>query len=90
MGSRVDAKGGKRSVDQLPAKWDSERFTIVDAGNGSIALHSKSHNRFMRMVGCKIDAHGGVRDVDSLPNVWESERFVVKQLSMSEPLTLRE
>ena len=32
--------------DQMPWGWSWERFTVVDAGNGQIALHSAYHNRF--------------------------------------------
>ena len=33
----------------IPDGWTWERFTVVDAGNGEIALHSTIHNRFVRM-----------------------------------------
>ena len=29
IGDSVDAKGGVKDVDQLPARWDCERFTVV-------------------------------------------------------------
>ncbi|CAE7217876.1 unnamed protein product, partial [Symbiodinium necroappetens] len=32
-----------------PAGWTWEQFTVVDGGNGNIALHSAIHNRFVSM-----------------------------------------
>ena len=78
MGENVDAMGGViDSSDDLPPSWDSERLTIVDAGEGEIALHSAAHNRFVRLVGWEVDAKGGTRSVDQLPVEWDSERFTV-------------
>ena len=33
----------------MPDSWAWERFTVVDAGNGKIALHSCYNNRFLQM-----------------------------------------
>ena len=52
-------------------------MTIVDAGEGQIALHSATHNRFVRLIGSEVDARGGTRCVDQLPVEWDSERFTV-------------
>jgi hypothetical protein len=59
-------------VNELPADWDSERFTLVRIRNqpAMIALHSRSHNRFMRLVRDRVDARGGPQDVDFFPNAW--------------------
>ena len=66
------------SKDTLPDDWDSERFTLIDAGDGLVALHSRSHNRFLRLDGqLSVNAKGGLRDKNSLPDCWESERFRV-------------
>ena len=34
-------------ADGLPRGWYWERFVVVDAGNGEIALHNSAHNRFL-------------------------------------------
>ena len=44
------------AADQLPNNWEWERFTLVDAGNGEVALHCKAWNRFVRMSGETLDA----------------------------------
>ena len=36
-----DGCKSEKAVDQLPNDWDAERFTVVDAGNGEVAFHSK-------------------------------------------------
>ena len=52
-----------------------ERFTVVDAGGGLIALYNVKHRRFVRMHSGQVDGGGG--QVDSLPAQWDSERFRV-------------
>ena len=50
--SGCDMRGSsEEAVDQLPSasEWPAERFTVVDAGNGQVAFHSKNSNCFMRM-----------------------------------------
>lgn len=56
-------------------------FTVVDAGNGKIALHNTLHNRFLRL--CRtgsdlkyVNGNGGTKDVSKLPDNWGAERFV--------------
>ena len=44
-----------------------ERFLVVDAGFGKIALHSSAHNRFLRMHRANVDGFGGWKDADKLP-----------------------
>lgn len=61
----------------MPKRWTLEWFTVANAGNGQIALHSKPHNRFVRMN------NGGFMDasspsfVNKLPRGWSWERFTV-------------
>jgi hypothetical protein len=76
-GEDVDGHGGHRELSDLPDDWDAERFTVVDAGPGQIALLSKSHNRFVRVIGDRVDARGGVRGAHDLPDDWGSERLTV-------------
>jgi hypothetical protein len=40
---------GPKRKGVMPKRWTLEWFTVVNAGNGEIALHSKPHNRFVRM-----------------------------------------
>ena len=54
----VDSKGGEKAANELPRGWDGERFTIVDAGGGLIALHSKNNNRFIKMDGGDANVNG--------------------------------
>jgi hypothetical protein len=77
MGDHVDAWGGTMDLDDLPEEWDSERFTLVDAGNGEFALHSATHKRFVRMVDATVDSKGGEKAADELPRGWVCERFTI-------------
>eukprot|EP00439_Symbiodinium_sp_Y106_P073415 s810_g13.t2 len=69
-----------KAADQMPWDWSWERFTVVDAGNGQIALHSAYHNRFVRMnhAGMDASAHKAASD---LPKEWGWEPFVVRYLA---------
>jgi hypothetical protein len=46
-GNTVDCGGGVKAPNALPFEWGSERFLVVDAGNGRIALYSPCHRRFL-------------------------------------------
>jgi hypothetical protein len=77
---KVDGLGGERDADKLPPaeQWGSERFTAVDAGDGTIALHGTCTNLFMRRRGGGsgvLDTATYQRDADKLPAGWPSERF---------------
>ncbi|CAE7349703.1 unnamed protein product [Symbiodinium sp. CCMP2592] len=62
------------SVDGLRTDWINEYFTVVDAGQGQIALHSPRFNRFVRL---KSDTNVDMSsDRASLPSSWQSVRFV--------------
>jgi len=79
IGDNVDAHGGPMNITDLPpeSEWPSERFTIVDAGNGMYAIHNSHHNRFIRVYNGVVDTGGGVRKENELPSAfqWPSERF---------------
>lgn len=77
MGESIDARGGQMGLEDIPREWKSERFTVVDAGNGEYALHSEIHNRFVRVMGEHVDAKGGVRNKNELPPEWDSERLTI-------------
>jgi hypothetical protein len=82
--SDVDAKGegGEREAHDLPAYWTAERFAVIDAGNGRIALHNKTYNRFVRLWDNKVNAFGGRCDIDSLPNDWRAEKFFIRDVKI--------
>ncbi|CAE7450642.1 unnamed protein product [Symbiodinium sp. CCMP2592] len=63
-------------TDWIGFDWTWERFTVVDAGNGKIALHNTFHNRFVLMSSTGMDT-SGFRAADELPSdaIWE--RFTV-------------
>ena len=54
----------------------STRFTVINVGNGDIALHSKRNNRFISMNDSKIEA-SAVINAYQLPDDSTSERFKV-------------
>ena len=64
------------AADQLPNNWEWERFTLVDAGNGEVALHCKAWNRFVRMSGETLDA-SEPKGADELPADSTGEKFVM-------------
>jgi len=63
----------------IPDAWTWERFTLVDAGNGEIALHCHNHNRFVGIGGVSPQ-----RNVHELPHDWDSERFTVVEAGNGE------
>lgn len=78
MNSKANTVASARKAwYKMPKGWTWEWFLVVNAGNGQIALHSKVHNRFLRM-----NSRGGV-DASSasfanrLPRKWAWERFTV-------------
>ncbi|KAG1658657.1 hypothetical protein FOA52_007863 [Chlamydomonas sp. UWO 241] len=77
MDNYVNGHGGLMDLADLPGDWDSELFTVVDAGKGTIALYSARPKRFVRVFDDCVDAWGGVRDAHDLPADWDSERLTV-------------
>ena len=72
-GSRDMGSTKTMDVEALRSSWDREYFTVVDGGNGEIALHSARYNRFMRMHSkTNIDMSGARA---TLPSNWNLERF---------------
>merc|ERR1719191_818335 len=64
-----------RGYGSIPDDWDSERFLVVDAGQGEVAFHSPSRNRFIRLRdNADMDA-SDVRAPNQLPGDWSWERF---------------
>ncbi len=65
-------------------RWrDYERFRVIDAGDGEIALYSKVHQRFLRFDpnDDSINGYGGQRDETTLPPAeeWGAERLTFLQ-----------
>eukprot|EP00978_Attheya_sp_CCMP212_P031071 scaffold116148_cov24-Attheya_sp.AAC.1 len=57
-GTGANFGGGKKFKNELPLAWDSERFLVVDAGNGKISLFGPSHRRFLRCQNGVLTANG--------------------------------
>jgi hypothetical protein len=78
MNSKANTGASARRLSwKIPRTWTWEWFTVVNAGNGQIALHSKVHNRFVRM-----NNRGGVDGssasfANTLSRKWTWERFTV-------------
>ena len=79
MGADVNAASVREGPGDLPCveSWPSERFTVVDGGNGTVAFHNAHHNRFMRLCDGRVDALGGVKSITDFPRTWTAERFEV-------------
>ncbi|CAE7461882.1 unnamed protein product, partial [Symbiodinium sp. CCMP2592] len=61
----------------LPNAWHLERWTVVDAGEGKIALHHPRYNGFMSLAASGLSLkHGAVTDFHPAGG-WEAETFVV-------------
>jgi hypothetical protein len=77
-GNSVDCKGGPKVIDQLPFEWDSERFLVVNAGKGRIALYSPSHRRFLAShKGCVEASVYPIGKLEDCPRCNESFRVHV-------------
>merc|ERR1719270_1467959 len=72
----MDASGA-RAANALLSTELSVQFTVVDAGNGQIALHSSRYNRFVRMND-QFDMDASIEwAADALPSTALWERFTV-------------
>jgi hypothetical protein len=74
--NEVNGFDGRKRVNELPTDWATERFVVVDAGDGLFALFSPTHKRFLRMHGTQVDGKGGVLNITASPR--ECERFAVR------------
>jgi len=72
-GKSADGSDQRRAND-LPGGWQWERFKVVDAGGGQVALWSRAHNRYLRMHGNYMDG-SAKRGENDLPGGWTWERF---------------
>jgi len=70
-----------KSIKDIPAasSWTWERFTLVDAGGGEVALHNRIHNRFVRMNNKADMDTSSTKAIKDLPSAtqWPWERFQV-------------
>ncbi|CAE7565240.1 unnamed protein product [Symbiodinium natans] len=60
----------------LPMHCTYERFTLVDAGHGRVALHNTLSNRFIKMAGEHVTI-SPIKASNHLPHDWGSEFFEV-------------
>jgi hypothetical protein len=66
------------AINNLPFDWHSERFLVVNAGNGRIALYSPCHRRFLAAQNGLAEA--GVYPIETLydrPRCNETFRVVL-------------
>ena len=70
---KADYGGGCKSIDNLPIIWGSERFLVVDAGNGSISFYNPCHRTFLGSFDGKLTANGfPIVSIDDRPRANES------------------
>ncbi|OLQ02935.1 hypothetical protein AK812_SmicGene14167 [Symbiodinium microadriaticum] len=79
LGPRDMIRSPQKNWDQLPPPvgWGSEKFTVVDAGGGKVALHHAEHNRFLDAGFVSMCNHGDgciSPHKDGQAECWE-ERF---------------
>jgi hypothetical protein len=75
-GEAVDFDGGIKTIDELPFDWGCERFLVVSAGSGRIALYGPSHGRFLSCTDGLTEASHQVGNLDDRPRRSESFRIV--------------
>lgn len=75
----VDASATLETIDDLPAAWGWERFTVVDASSGQLAFHNAAQNRFLRMRADGIVEGSFPKGPTELPADWKFERFAEVQ-----------
>ncbi|CAE7886089.1 unnamed protein product [Symbiodinium microadriaticum] len=72
-GDNIYGYPGERP-DGIKDWWAHQRFTVVDAGNGQIALHNAHHNRFLKSFGSGLSPH---KNWNELPHNWGGEKWNV-------------
>ncbi|CAE7340122.1 unnamed protein product [Symbiodinium sp. CCMP2592] len=60
--------------DGIKDWWTHQRFTVVDAGNGQIALHNALHNKFLKSHGSGVSP---TKNANELPHNWGAEKWTV-------------
>jgi hypothetical protein len=68
-------------ASNFPSDSALERFQVLNAGGGKVALYSRHHSRFLRVEYCYVNGNGGLKDLETLPpeNEWPLERFVLQK-----------
>ncbi|CAE7206521.1 unnamed protein product [Symbiodinium necroappetens] len=80
----IDRSGSCSYDDPLPASWTWEKFAVVDAGNGLIALHSPKFNRFVKMTATGDLIAGPYKAASQLPDEWTDLKFRVVEAGKGE------
>ena len=70
------ASSTNTNASPLPSGWTHERFLVVDAGNGLVALHNAIHNGFLKVTSNGL-CQGYGASVSDLGPEWLNERFKV-------------
>ena len=83
----ADSTGQVRSSGEhnfelgLPPNNQNERWTVVDAGEGQIALHHPRYNGFLRLKdGLDLRRNTAPKDFQASESGWEAETFKVVNL----------
>lgn len=71
----MDSSSTRDFEDEFPSGWSWERFTVVDAGNGKIALHSSIHNCFVKMTSSGDMMASPAYAANEMPSHWYNELF---------------
>jgi len=66
-----------QSWNSFTSHWKWERFRVVDAGNGEIALHCARFNRFVKMHSDGYMEYSVEKNWHDFPSEWTWERFRV-------------
>jgi hypothetical protein len=74
----VNGPGQGTAASALPASWKWERFRVIDAGNGRVALYNHEFKRFVRLSSTYDVDSTASADPYGLPATWNQERFEVK------------
>lgn len=82
--AQLDKSGRKDQPYHLPDGWTWERFKVIDAKDGYIALWNPTHRRFVRMPSGTYMDKSGIRDNGSLPSNWTWEKFWVVVVTATE------
>jgi len=84
INAKATATAEEKFANDLPTSWTAERFAVVPAGDGLIALHNTKANRFLRMGPHTIDS-SPITKANALKDDWAWERWQVVEISGADP-----
>ncbi|CAE7019266.1 unnamed protein product [Symbiodinium sp. KB8] len=80
---KATATAVQKFANDLPTSWTAERFAVVPAGDGQIALHNTKANRFLRMSPDDIDS-SPIAKANELQDGWAWERWQVVEIQSAD------